>query len=588
MDREHFALSSAYDDYQNPNQLRKVVPEAAAAPYKKRALCGEAPSASSNDGPLFGNSSTGVQVFADAWADEVMLPSSPAPVMTTPPKPSRFYHAAGNSSPPALTMSSSPTGMHHDMSSSPPRCEGDTFGMAMPAATSNREPRVPKLRHLNLDKLRRPPGPVFAKSTGPAQGGSSPLSSHSSYFNKLSSSPPPQPLGGTCLPPPTPTFLTSEPSAAPRAYWAFNPESSNSLTSAKELASHALPRALVDGYTPTAELGEGGFGFVVAAHSHSQNCEVAIKFIYRHKVPKRGWVSSETGPVPTEIYILRKLRDEPDHYHRLAHVITMIEDFADERFFILVMHVHGRPWHNHKPVAAGRPVLRDITNEQNEQVLRRTAAGRPPPLERRPSHDLFECIEQASKAKPLTLRANGQAMRTGGFDEATTRHISRQVVETIAALDERGIVHRDIKDENVLIDENMNVKLIDFGSAAILEPQVRGEAARPVQKFDRFYGTLPFASPQILRGKSYQAEPAEVWSLAILMCVILIGDTPFANNQDAIAGDWRTRVYARLARRGDQLSPLLESLLSGMLQTEVESRLDIYQVLAHPWWRVDL
>ena len=92
----------------------------------------------------------------------------------------------------------------------------------------------------------------------------------------------------------------------------------------------------------------------------------------------------------------------------------------------------------------------------------------PAPLIRRPSSDLFECIEQYSF-----------------LTEDQARHVFKQIASAVAHLHQLRIVHRDIKDENLLIDSNFNVKLIDFGSAAFIP-------AEPDRVFDRFlgYGTV--------------------------------------------------------------------------------------------------
>jgi hypothetical protein len=65
----------------------------------------------------------------------------------------------------------------------------------------------------------------------------------------------------------------------------------------------------------------------------------------------------------------------------------------------------------------------------------------PPPMERRSSCDLFECIEQHEK-----------------LSEDKARHILRQVAEVVYMLEKNGIYHRDIKDENIVVDKDFNVR----------------------------------------------------------------------------------------------------------------------------------
>jgi len=71
-----------------------------------------------------------------------------------------------------------------------------------------------------------------------------------------------------------------------------------------------------------------------------------------------------------------------------------------------------------------------------------------------------------------------------------------QLVSALSYLNSLGIVHRDVKDENVIIDERFNIKLIDFGAAAFYDDNCL---------FATFCGTMEYCSPEVLQGNRYSA-----------------------------------------------------------------------------------
>ncbi|KAI8643117.1 kinase-like domain-containing protein [Parasitella parasitica] len=179
-----------------------------------------------------------------------------------------------------------------------------------------------------------------------------------------------------------------------------------------------------------------------------------------------------------------------------------------------------------------------------------------PVIKRRTSCDLFECIE-----------------RHNNFEEPLARMIFKQIASCVAHLDLLGVCHRDIKDENIVIDDKFQVKLIDFGSSVLL-PRHFGDNKNYL--FNQFYGTVSFASPEILLGRPYRAEPAEIWSLGVLLYTILFGEVPFHDSNMAIAGQF---VQPKI-----NVSQECFSLISWMLSRSPEHRPTIHQVLLHPWF----
>jgi len=151
------------------------------------------------------------------------------------------------------------------------------------------------------------------------------------------------------------------------------------------------------------------------------------------------------------------------------------------------------------------------------------------------------------------------------MDEAECRSIFVQVAQALQHLHTKAlVVHRDVKDENVVLDGEGRIKLIDFGSAAYIKNG----------PFDVFVGTIDYASPEVLRGKSYRGKEQDIWALGVLLYTIIYKENPFYNVDEIMDHDIRIPW---------SISDDSIDLIKGMLDRDVEARLTISQVLEHPW-----
>lgn len=112
-----------------------------------------------------------------------------------------------------------------------------------------------------------------------------------------------------------------------------------------------------------------------------------------------------------------------------------------------------------------------------------------------------------------------------GLDPFEVRSLLGQLADAVRFLHSNGIVHRDIKDENVILDGSGRCQLIDFGSSAHW---------RPGKRWDTFSGTLHYASPEILRGEMYGGKEQDIWALGVVGYVLLVGETPFSELPDEV------------------------------------------------------
>lgn len=108
--------------------------------------------------------------------------------------------------------------------------------------------------------------------------------------------------------------------------------------------------------------------------------------------------------------------------------------------------------------------------------------------------------------------------------------IFKQIALGVRHLHDLKIVHRDIKDENVVLDQEGGLRLIDFGSAAYLKPG---------RKYETFVGTLDYAAPEILRGHTYSGKPHDIWALGILLFTLVYRENPFYNIDEIMERELR-------------------------------------------------
>ena len=171
-------------------------------------------------------------------------------------------------------------------------------------------------------------------------------------------------------------------------------------------------------------------------------------------------------------------------------------------------------------------------------------------MERLHSKDLFDFISEQ-----------------GPLPEALARDLFRQLLTTVIACHQKGVVHRDIKDENILIDLNtFKIKLIDFGSGALLEKKI----------YHEFQGTRVYSPPEWINQRSYRPEGLTVWSLGILLYDMVCGDVPFEC-------DAEIRRAQPAWFPGLKLSLEVKSLITGCLTVAPRERLTLERILTHPW-----
>ena len=121
-----------------------------------------------------------------------------------------------------------------------------------------------------------------------------------------------------------------------------------------------------------------------------------------------------------------------------------------------------------------------------------------------------------------------------------------------------------VEDENIIVDERGEIKLIDLGSAAYVS---KGP-------FDVFVSTVDYAAPEILEGMPYTGPPQDIWALGILLFTVVYRETPFRDVDEIMAANIQVPY---------DMSVECTNLIHLLLRRNLETRPTAEKVLSHPW-----
>lgn len=164
------------------------------------------------------------------------------------------------------------------------------------------------------------------------------------------------------------------------------------------------------------------------------------------------------------------------------------------------------------------------------------------------------------------------------FEEKRAKFYTAQLTLALGHLHSKDIVYRDLKLENILMDENGNVCLTDFGMAKILK---RNELAMT------FCGTPEYLSPEIILNQGCD-KSADWWSLGILTYEMMYGLPPFYNKNQTIMFKLIKEGELRFPEK-PEVSKEAKDLITKLLVRDKNQRLgaknDAQEIMVHPWFK---
>ncbi|CAM4534963.1 unnamed protein product [Leuciscus chuanchicus] len=259
-------------------------------------------------------------------------------------------------------------------------------------------------------------------------------------------------------------------------------------------------------YAIGKKLGEGGFGSVFEGTRCKDGLMVAVKFTAKRKSQQYTSLPDHPKPVPLEVALTVMANQGPS----CGHIIKVLDwqDHLDQYIMVL-------EW----------------------------------PLPCMDMHSLWK-------------------RKRGRFSEGLACHFMSQVIYAAALCCSRGVLHRDIKMQNLLVNtETLEVKLIDFGCGDLLKRSA----------YKTYSGTARYCPPEYLEKGKYFAKQATVWSLGVLLFAMITGHFP--NSRDIALMDpdvWFEPGFS------DECCHFIR----GCLKSKPKRRLHLVKLLSHDWFKL--
>ena len=216
-----------------------------------------------------------------------------------------------------------------------------------------------------------------------------------------------------------------------------------------------------------------------------------------------------------------------------------------------------------------------------EQIKREISVMR---LVRHPNIiQLYEVMATKTKIYFVMEYAKGgelfNKVSKGKLKEDVARKYFQQLIDAVDFCHTRGVYHRDIKPENLLLDENEDLKVSDFGLSAL------AESKRQDGLLHTTCGTPAYVAPEVINRKGYDGAKADIWSCGVVLYVLLAGYLPF---HDSNLMEMYRKIGKAEYKCPNWFPPEVRRLLSKMLDPNPSTRASIAKIKESSWFRKGL
>lgn len=258
-------------------------------------------------------------------------------------------------------------------------------------------------------------------------------------------------------------------------------------------------------------------------------------------------------------------------------VRRVVEKKTGKEFAVKIIDISGEKAESAQVEQTKKETIREVN-------ILRTCAGHTNIIE---LHDFFETPTFIFLVFELCRKGElfDYLTQVVSLSEKRTRIFMRQLLDVVFYLHSRKIVHRDLKPENILLDDELNLKVSDFGFATFIQP---GE------ELTELCGTPGYLAPEVLSVSMYENVPGyglevDMWACGVIMYTLLCGSPPFWHRKQMMMlraimqGDYHFN-----SPEWDDITDTPKDLIRNMLVVDPKKRYTAEQALSHPFFKREL
>jgi len=197
--------------------------------------------------------------------------------------------------------------------------------------------------------------------------------------------------------------------------------------------------------------------------------------------------------------------------------------------------------------------------------------------------ELYEVMATKTKIYFVMEYAKGgelfNKVLKGRLKVDAARKYFQQLISAVDYCHSRGVCHRDLKPENLLLDENENLIVSDFGLSALTESKCQDGLLHTT------CGTPAYVAPEVINRKGYDGMKADIWSCGVILFVLLAGHLPF---HDPNLMEMYRKISKGQFKFPKWFAPDVRRLLCRILDTNPKTRISIARIMKSSWFKVGL